>query len=68
MRLCNTIPVRLLAKNKCKQYNTLNINDFKKKARQINQETYSHTTWSDTTQGHLRMCRVGRNQTIQNSM
>ena len=31
MRLCNTIPARLLAKNKCKQYNTLNINDFKKK-------------------------------------
>ena len=29
MRLCNTIPARLLAKNKCKQYNTLNTNDLR---------------------------------------
>ena len=28
MRLCNTIPARLLAKNKCKRYNTLNTNDL----------------------------------------
>lgn len=28
MRLCNTIPARLLAKNKCKRYNTLNTSDL----------------------------------------
>ena len=28
MCLCNTIPARLLAKNKCKRYNTLNTNDL----------------------------------------
>ena len=28
MRLCNTILARLLAKNKCKRYNTLNTNDL----------------------------------------
>ena len=28
MRLCNTIPARLLAKNKCKRYNILNTSDL----------------------------------------
>ena len=54
MRLCNTIPVRLLAKNKCKRYNTLNTNDLGGGiAQQVIYLTYLHTACSGVTRRHL---------------
>ena len=71
MRLCNAIPARLLAKNKCKRYNTLNTSNLSRGGgtQQVIYLTYLHTACSDATRRHLMdvLCCVGRNQTIQNS-
>lgn len=54
MRLCNTIPARLLAKDEYKQCNTLNTNNLGGGiAQQIIHLKYLFTTFSDARQGHL---------------